>query len=106
MDTLQDQKITAHHTLQDIIKLKVPEAAMHQLTSSLMWSHGEADVNKKEVDVLQQCAAVMQRETKQRMNKSGWENVWRDWLSLLQLELEGIFLTIKRSMLANVSLNS
>lgn len=43
-----------HHSLQNIIKLIVPQGAMHHLT----WSHGEADVNKMETDVVKQQAVV------------------------------------------------
>lgn len=32
MHTLQDMKVVADHTLQDIIKIMVPEGAMHHLT--------------------------------------------------------------------------
>lgn len=63
-----------HHSLQNIIKLIVPQGAMHHLT----WSHGEADVNKMETDVVKQQAVVTLYSEKQQKQAAKW--VWmRKW---------------------------
>lgn len=64
--TLQDFKIMLHFTLQDIIKIIVPEAELHRL----MQSHRESDVNKMEIDMVQQLAVVMFYSEKKQKQKA------------------------------------
>lgn len=65
----------AQHTPQDITKIIQQEEAMHQLTWSLKWSHGDADVNKMETDVVQVVAPRQSHVSQVRLWRRG-QHVW------------------------------
>ena len=64
-----------HNIIQDINQIIAPDVETQYLMS-LLWPHGEADVNKME-SVEQQLALTLINKSR-RLNESGWENIWRD----------------------------
>ena len=73
MLTLQDLKIVGHHTLQDILKIILPDLAPH-----VTRSHGEAHVNKMDT-VSRQLAVVILilcTNRKQKKIKRAWTRKW------------------------------
>ena len=69
--SLMENEIIHNKALLGLIRL----LSMYQREHDLMWSHGEADVNKTEVDMVQQLAVVTLYSEIWRLKESRWENI-------------------------------